>query len=243
MIDLVWWMDRFFKSFVTCQFVIRPPAQITGLAGELVLYVLIVLTGSADPAAAYLTFPDHLQPGVWTSLQFNLLRFERKIRHNVPLKWINDGGYSSNNTEHLKKHLKPWEGFIPVCLEQESDATLNTRFTKTEQVKIFHLVEPVPNDSCSWLQGLCNLRFFSAHWGCNEWAMLDFLELEFSKLRLDKCTNKPELQLMLHLNIHLILYTLSQQNRVPWSVPWNKARCRRSAPSRYGWSSACNRRY
>lgn len=44
----------------TCQFVVGPPAELTRFAGELVLNDLVVLAGSADPAAAHLTLPDHL---------------------------------------------------------------------------------------------------------------------------------------------------------------------------------------
>lgn len=50
----------------TFQVVVGPPAQLARLAGELVLNVLIVLAGGADPAAAHLALPDHLhatQPG------------------------------------------------------------------------------------------------------------------------------------------------------------------------------------
>lgn len=50
-----------FQQFLpTCQVVVGPPAQLTSLAGELVLNILVVLAGSADPAAAHLTLPDHL---------------------------------------------------------------------------------------------------------------------------------------------------------------------------------------
>lgn len=38
----------------TLQFFVRPPAQLTGLACELVLHIFIVLAGSAYPAAAHL---------------------------------------------------------------------------------------------------------------------------------------------------------------------------------------------
>lgn len=44
----------------TCQVVVGPPAQLARLAGELVLNVLVVLAGGADPAAAHLALPDHL---------------------------------------------------------------------------------------------------------------------------------------------------------------------------------------
>lgn len=50
----------------TFQVIVGPPAQLARLAGELVLNVLIVLAGGADPAAAHLALPDHLhatQPG------------------------------------------------------------------------------------------------------------------------------------------------------------------------------------
>lgn len=44
----------------TCQVVVGPPAELACLAGELILNKLVVLAGSADPAAAHLTLPDHL---------------------------------------------------------------------------------------------------------------------------------------------------------------------------------------
>lgn len=44
----------------TFQFFVRPPAQVTGLARELILDVLVVFAGSADPAAAHLSLPYHL---------------------------------------------------------------------------------------------------------------------------------------------------------------------------------------
>ena len=44
----------------TFQLLVGPPAQLACLAGELVLHVLVVLTGGADPAAAHLPLPDHL---------------------------------------------------------------------------------------------------------------------------------------------------------------------------------------
>ena len=44
----------------TFQLIIGPPAQLTGLAGELILHILVILAGGADPAAAHLSFPDHL---------------------------------------------------------------------------------------------------------------------------------------------------------------------------------------
>lgn len=47
----------------TLQFFVRPPAQLAGLACELVLDELVVLTGGADPAAAHLSLPDHLVDG------------------------------------------------------------------------------------------------------------------------------------------------------------------------------------
>lgn len=50
-------------STPTLQFSVRPPAQLAGLACELVLDVLVVLTGGADPAAAHLSLPDHLGEG------------------------------------------------------------------------------------------------------------------------------------------------------------------------------------
>jgi len=42
------------------QFLVRPPAELAGLAGELVLDELVVLAGGADPAAAHFSLPDHL---------------------------------------------------------------------------------------------------------------------------------------------------------------------------------------
>lgn len=50
------------RSFVspTFQVIIGPPSQLTCLAGELILNVLIVLTCGADPAAAHLALPNHL---------------------------------------------------------------------------------------------------------------------------------------------------------------------------------------
>lgn len=46
--------------FPTCQKIIGPPSQLTGLTGELILNVLVVLTRGADPTAAHLALPDHL---------------------------------------------------------------------------------------------------------------------------------------------------------------------------------------
>lgn len=45
---------------LTCQFFVRPPSQLTGLACELVLDKLVVFTRSADPAAAHFSLPDNL---------------------------------------------------------------------------------------------------------------------------------------------------------------------------------------
>lgn len=45
----------------TCEIVIRPGAQLTGLAGVLIKHKLIFFAGSARPAAAHLSFTDHLK--------------------------------------------------------------------------------------------------------------------------------------------------------------------------------------
>lgn len=44
----------------TCQVCTGPPSQLAGLAGELVLHVLILFAGCADPAAAHLSFANDL---------------------------------------------------------------------------------------------------------------------------------------------------------------------------------------
>lgn len=44
----------------TFQLFVGPPAQLTGLACELILDKLVVLTGRADPAATHLSLPDDL---------------------------------------------------------------------------------------------------------------------------------------------------------------------------------------
>lgn len=46
---------------LTCEVISRPRAQFTGSAGVLVGNKLIFFTGSARPAAAHLTFTDHLE--------------------------------------------------------------------------------------------------------------------------------------------------------------------------------------
>lgn len=49
------------KNIQTCQVICRPGAQLTGSAGVLIKHKLIFFTGSARPAAAHLTFTDHLE--------------------------------------------------------------------------------------------------------------------------------------------------------------------------------------
>ncbi len=46
---------------LTCEVISRPGAQFTGSAGVLVEHKLIFFTGGAGPAAAHLTFTDHLE--------------------------------------------------------------------------------------------------------------------------------------------------------------------------------------
>lgn len=46
---------------LTCEVISRPGAQLTGSAGVLVEHKLIFFTGSARPAAAHLTFTNHLE--------------------------------------------------------------------------------------------------------------------------------------------------------------------------------------
>lgn len=46
---------------LTCEAVVRPGAQFTGSAGVLVEHKLILFTEGARPAAAHLTFTDHLK--------------------------------------------------------------------------------------------------------------------------------------------------------------------------------------
>lgn len=48
------------KNIHTCEVICRPGAQFTGSAGVLVEHKLVLFTGSARPAAAHLTFTDHL---------------------------------------------------------------------------------------------------------------------------------------------------------------------------------------
>lgn len=45
----------------TLQLFIRPPAQLTRLAGELILDIFIIFTGRADPTAANLPLPNDLE--------------------------------------------------------------------------------------------------------------------------------------------------------------------------------------
>lgn len=45
---------------LTCQVIIRPPSQLTCLAGKFVLDVLVVLACGADPTATHLTLSNHL---------------------------------------------------------------------------------------------------------------------------------------------------------------------------------------
>ena len=45
---------------LTLQLFVRPPSDLTGLAGELVLNDLVIFAGRADPAAADLALSDHL---------------------------------------------------------------------------------------------------------------------------------------------------------------------------------------
>lgn len=62
---MAWVEERAAKAsgFVspTCQLVIRPPPQLTRLAGKFILDVLIVLACGANPTAAHLALPDHLR--------------------------------------------------------------------------------------------------------------------------------------------------------------------------------------
>lgn len=53
-------MSSEFSFSPTCQVIVGPPSQLTCLAGELVLNVLVVLACGADPTAAHLALPDHL---------------------------------------------------------------------------------------------------------------------------------------------------------------------------------------
>ena len=46
---------------VTFQVVCGPVPELTGTAGVLVKHVLVVFTGRTRPAAAHLTFTDHLE--------------------------------------------------------------------------------------------------------------------------------------------------------------------------------------
>lgn len=55
----VLWMIRG-RSAGTFQFSVWPPSQLTGLACELVLDILVVFAGGADPAAAHFSLPDNL---------------------------------------------------------------------------------------------------------------------------------------------------------------------------------------
>lgn len=57
---------------LTCEVISRPGAQVTGSAGILVKHKLIFFTGSTRPAAAHLTFTDHLEEAECT-LALNVL--------------------------------------------------------------------------------------------------------------------------------------------------------------------------
>ena len=52
----------------TFQLSFRPPAQLAGLACELILDVLIVFAGCANPAAAHLALPDHLVDKIYREM-------------------------------------------------------------------------------------------------------------------------------------------------------------------------------
>lgn len=61
------WMNDVIKTntvsvFVspTCQVIIRPPSQLTRLAGKFILDIFVILACGANPAAAHLTLPNHL---------------------------------------------------------------------------------------------------------------------------------------------------------------------------------------
>lgn len=45
----------------TCEVIIRPGAQLTGLAGVLIKHKFIFFAGGARPAATHFTFTDHLK--------------------------------------------------------------------------------------------------------------------------------------------------------------------------------------
>lgn len=49
-----------YKSIQTCEVICGPGAQFTGSAGVLIKHKLVFFTGSARPAAAHLTFTNHL---------------------------------------------------------------------------------------------------------------------------------------------------------------------------------------
>lgn len=54
------WLRASGSVLLTFQVIVGPPSQLTCLAGELILDVLIVLACGADPAAAHLALPNNL---------------------------------------------------------------------------------------------------------------------------------------------------------------------------------------